>query len=113
MGTPLPSAAARNRCSSAGSAATSRRSRSPKPVQIHTGFGDRDLRLVAADPALLQRFLAAAEGSGVPIVLLHCYPYHRQAGWLAQVFPNVYVDIGLTMSHVGAGAGAVLAELME
>src|SRR5256884_226200 len=65
------------------------------PVQIHTGFGDRDLRLGAADPALLQRFLAAAEPSGVPIVLLHCYPYHRSAGWLAQVFPQVYVDVGL------------------
>src|SRR5581483_521039 len=49
------------------------------PVQIHTGFGDRDLRLAAADPALLQPFLAGAERRAVPIVLLHCYPYHRQA----------------------------------
>jgi len=83
------------------------------PVQIHTGFGDRALRLAAADPALLQRFLAAAEPTGVPIVLLHCYPYHRQAGWLAQVFPNVYVDIGLTVGQVGARAGAVTAEFCE
>jgi predicted TIM-barrel fold metal-dependent hydrolase len=83
------------------------------PVQIHTGFGDRDLRLAAADPALLQRFLAAAEPSGVPIVLLHCYPYHRQAGWLAQVFPNVYVDAGLTVGQLGARAGAVIGEFCE
>ena len=83
------------------------------PVQIHTGFGDRDLRLAAADPALLQRFLAAAEPSGVPIVLLHCYPYHRQAGWLAQVFPHVYVDVGLTVAQVGARADAVLGEFCE
>ena len=83
------------------------------PVQLHTGFGDRDLRLASADPALLQPFLAAAEPSGVPIVLLHCYPYHRQAGWLAQVFPNVYVDVGLTVAQVGARADAVLAEFCE
>jgi predicted TIM-barrel fold metal-dependent hydrolase len=83
------------------------------PVQIHTGFGDRDLHLAAADPALLQRFLAAAEPSGVPIVLLHCYPYHRQAGWLAQVFPNVYVDVGLTVGQVGARANAVFGEFCE
>jgi predicted TIM-barrel fold metal-dependent hydrolase len=83
------------------------------PVQIHTGFGDRDLRLAAADPALLQPFLAAAENRAVPIVLLHCYPYHRQAGWLAQVYPHVHVDVGLTVGQVGARAGAVLAEFAE
>jgi predicted TIM-barrel fold metal-dependent hydrolase len=83
------------------------------PIQVHTGFGDRDLALARADPALLQPFCAAVEPSGVPLVLLHCYPYHRQAGWLAQVYPHVYVDIGLTITHVGARAGAVLAEYLE
>lgn len=83
------------------------------PVQIHTGFGDCDLQLAAADPALLQPFLAAAEPSGVPIVLLHCYPYHRQAGWLAQVFPQVYIDVGLTVAQVGARADAVAGEFCE
>ena len=83
------------------------------PLQIHTGFGDRDLRLAAADPALLQPFLAAAEPTGVPVVLLHCYPYHRQAGWLAQVFPHVYVDVGLTLAQVGARADAVIAEFCD
>jgi predicted TIM-barrel fold metal-dependent hydrolase len=83
------------------------------PVQFHTGLGDRDLRLEAANPALLQPFLAAAEPSGVPIVLLHCYPYHRQAGWLAQVFPHVYVDVGLTIAQVGARADAVIGEFCE
>jgi uncharacterized protein len=83
------------------------------PVQIHTGFGDRDLALVRSDPALLQPFCAATEPTGVPLVLLHCYPYHRQAGWLAQVYPHVYVDVGLTVTHVGTRAGAVLAEFLE
>jgi predicted TIM-barrel fold metal-dependent hydrolase len=83
------------------------------PVQVHTGFGDRDLALPRADPSLLQPFLAAAEPAGVPIVLLHCYPYHRQAGWLAQVYPHVFVDVGLTVGQVGGRADAVLGEFLE
>ena len=83
------------------------------PLQIHTGFGDRDLRLPSADPALLQPFLAATEPTQVPVVLLHCYPYHRQAGWLSVVYPHVYVDVGLTMTHLGLRAGSVLAEFVE
>ncbi len=83
------------------------------PLQIHTGFGDRDLRLPLADPALLQPFLEATEASRVPVVLLHCYPYHRQAGWLSVVYPHVYVDVGLTTTHLGLRAAAVLAEFAE
>jgi len=83
------------------------------PLQLHTGFGDPDLRLHRADPALLIDFIRAAEPSGTPLVLLHCYPYHRQAAWLAQAYPHVYVDIGLTLSYTGARAAAVLGEVLE
>jgi predicted TIM-barrel fold metal-dependent hydrolase len=83
------------------------------PIQVHTGFGDRDLNLAHSNPVLLQPFLAAAEPAGVPIVLLHCYPYQRQAGWLAQVYPHVYVDVGLTLAQVGAQADVVLGEFFE
>lgn len=83
------------------------------PLQFHTGFGDRDLRLPRVNPALLQPFFEAVEPTGTPIVLLHCYPYQRQAGWLSAVYPNVYVDVGLTVSHAGARASAVLAEFCE
>jgi predicted TIM-barrel fold metal-dependent hydrolase len=83
------------------------------PVQLHTGFGDRDLRLTRADPALAQPFLDSTVDRGVPIVLLHAYPYHRSAGWLAQVYPHVYLDVGLTMTHLGLRADAVLAEFLE
>ena len=81
-----------------------------KPLQLHAGFGDRDIRLPDANPALLQPFLEAVDG---PVILLHCYPYQREAGWLAQVYPNVYLDVGLTVGHVGPRADAVLAEYFE
>lgn len=83
------------------------------PLQLHTGFGDPDLTLHRADPSLLTGFVRAAEPSGVPLVLLHCYPYHRQAGWLAQAFPTVYTDLGLTASYTGPRVAAVLGEMLE
>jgi uncharacterized protein len=80
------------------------------PIQLHTGFGDPDLDLRRADPALARDFLADCS---VPVVLLHCYPFHRNAGFLAQAYPNVYLDVGLTMSYTGARAAPVLAEALE
>jgi uncharacterized protein len=83
------------------------------PVQLHTGFGDRDLRLTDADPALAQPFIEATRTAGVPLVLLHTYPYQRSAGWLALVYPHVYLDVGLTVNHLGTRTDAVLAEFLE
>jgi hypothetical protein len=84
-----------------------------RPVQLHTGFGDSDAALVRSDPALLQPFCAATQAAGTPLVLLHCYPYHRNAGWLAQIFPHVYVDLGLTVTYLGARFAAVVGEFLE
>lgn len=84
-----------------------------RPVQLHTGFGDSDASLVRGDPALLQPFCAATQDAGTPLVLLHCYPYHRNAGWLAQIFPHVYVDLGLTVTYLGARFTAVIGEFLE
>jgi predicted TIM-barrel fold metal-dependent hydrolase len=84
-----------------------------KPVQFHVGYGDADLDLHRCDPLLLTPLLRATAGTGVPIMLLHNYPFHRHAGYLAQVFDHVFVDVGLTMQGVGNRAREVLAELLE
>ncbi len=83
------------------------------PLQFHVGFGDPDVRLHRADPSLLHDFLLATQAAGPPIMLLHCYPYHRQAAYLANVFPHVYMDVGEALNHVGARSPEVLAEAME
>ena len=83
------------------------------PVQVHTGFGDPDADLRRCNPLYLRAFLERSEPSGVPIMLLHCYPYHREAGALAQAYPHVYLDVGLALNHVGARASAVVAESLE
>jgi predicted TIM-barrel fold metal-dependent hydrolase len=83
------------------------------PLQFHTGFGDPDLQLDRCDPARMTGFLRAVQPRGTPVLLLHCYPFHRQAGYLAQVFPHVYCDVGLAVNYVGARAAAVVAESLE
>jgi predicted TIM-barrel fold metal-dependent hydrolase len=83
------------------------------PVQLHVGFGDPDLSLRTADPLLLTEWLRQVEPLGSQVVLLHCYPFHREAGYLAHAFPHVSFDLGLTTMYVGARAAAVLAEAVE
>jgi predicted TIM-barrel fold metal-dependent hydrolase len=83
------------------------------PIQFHTGFGDADLDLRRCDPLHMTGFIRATQPLGVDLVLLHCYPFHRQAGYLAQVFPHVHMDVGLTVNFVGARAAAVVAESLE
>jgi uncharacterized protein len=83
------------------------------PIQFHTGFGDPDLDLHRCDPLKMTGFIRATARSGADLMLLHCYPFHRQAGYLAQVFPHVYLDVGLAVNYVGARAAAVVAESLE
>ncbi len=82
-----------------------------KPLQFHVGFGDRECDLLKANPLYLRDFLQ--QSGDTPIVLLHCYPYEREAGYLAQAFNNVYVDGGLSINHLGARAPAFIARLLE
>ena len=82
-----------------------------KPLQIHVGFGDRDCDLHRTNPMLLLNLLR--DSGQTPIVLLHCYPYEREAGYLAAAFNNVHVDVGLSVNYLGARAGAFLARTLE
>ncbi len=74
------------------------------PLQIHTGYGDRDLDLSLADPALLRSLLEEPVTGGCRIVLLHAgYPYTRSAGYLAAMYRNVYVDFSEANPMLPAG----------
>ncbi|MBT2456410.1 amidohydrolase family protein [Streptomyces sp. ISL-86] len=88
------------------------------PIQLHTGAGetgaeDAGARPERGDPALLTDFVRATEGLGTQLVLLGGYPYHRHAARLAAAFPHVHADLGQALSHTGARAAGVLAELLE
>jgi hypothetical protein len=54
--------------------------------QIHTGTHN----LAESSPMPLAAL--AKRYSRQKIVLLHCWPYTREAGWLAKHHPNIYID---------------------
>ncbi|RVX40615.1 hypothetical protein EDD27_3031 [Nonomuraea polychroma] len=98
------------------------------PVQFHTGLGAAAglggfsgagtaawaaAELHRTDPAKLSTFIAGLQPAGVPVILLHCYPYHRQAAYLAGRYPHVYVDVGLALPHTAAASARVMEELLE
>jgi predicted TIM-barrel fold metal-dependent hydrolase len=83
------------------------------PVQFHVAYGDADVDLARCDPLLLTPLLRASASLGAPVMLLHNYPFQRSAGYLAQVFDHVFVDVGLTLHNVGTRADILLAELLE
>jgi uncharacterized protein len=88
------------------------RDRRPVPLQVHTGLGDADLALQRADPALLGPVIAEAAAARIPVVLLHCYPFVRQAAWLASIHGHVFVDLSLALLLAGhRGADIVLDAL--
>jgi len=83
---------------------------SPLPVQVHTGFGDADVLLARSDPSLLKPLLERFRET--TFVLLHCYPFVREAGWLAHVYANVFFDLSLTIPFIARPAEA-LREALE
>ncbi|PMB52587.1 amidohydrolase [Fischerella thermalis CCMEE 5201] len=85
------------------------------PVQFHTGYGDPDLDLRLANPLYLRDLLESTQYRHVPIVLLHAsYPYMQEAGYLASVYPQVYLDFGLVVPFLSvAGMRKVVKQLLE
>jgi predicted TIM-barrel fold metal-dependent hydrolase len=83
------------------------------PLQFHVGYGDPDLTLHRCNPSLMTEFLRRTRDRHVPVMLLHCYPYHRTAGYLAHVFPHVYLDVGLAVNYTGVRSRAIVAESLE
>ena len=77
------------------------------PLQVHCGFGDSDEDLALTNPLGLRRLFVEPRFGGLKVVLLHCYPFHREAAYLASVFPGVYMDLSLAVplaAHDGARA---------
>ncbi|KAI9666263.1 MAG: hypothetical protein M1821_004198 [Bathelium mastoideum] len=86
---------------------------SSKPVQFHTGLGDSDMNLIRSNPAHLQPLIE--KYPHVPFVILHSsYPYTREAGYLATVFSNAYLDIGEVFPMLSRdGQLSVLRQALE
>ncbi|MFG2005069.1 amidohydrolase family protein [Spirillospora sp. NPDC048911] len=83
------------------------------PLQFHTGLGDTSLHLGRVDPLHLTDFIRQVQDCGTTVVLLHGYPFHRNASYLAHAYPHVYTDVGLSLNYVGRWAHKILSEVLE
>jgi predicted TIM-barrel fold metal-dependent hydrolase len=82
------------------------------PLQVHCGFGDPDEDLAETSPLGLRPLFTDATYRGLRIALLHCYPYHREAAYLCSMFPDVYMDLSLTIPFAGLEGGRAMREAL-
>lgn len=83
------------------------------PLQVHTGHTGVRRPWPEANPILLQGVLADERCKKTTFVLLHAgYPFATEAGYLAAIFPNVYVDVSMMVPFASVGIEHRLVELM-
>jgi predicted TIM-barrel fold metal-dependent hydrolase len=87
--------------------------RQEMPVQFHTGYGDADVDLLAANPLHFRALLQSQRYDHVPWVILHMgYPYVRESAYLASIYDNVYVDLSLAIPFALGEAAMLLTQLL-
>lgn len=83
------------------------------PVQIHTGLGDSDEDLAESNPLLLRSLFENKQFSSVKFVLLHCYPFVKEAAYLTSLYSNVYMDVSLACFLVSANIETILLDAIS
>lgn len=87
--------------------------RQEMPIQFHTGFGDTDVNLIKANPLYMRPLLESNKFRKVPFVLLHAaYPYVRELGYLAAMYPHVYMDISLAIPFITTAIPTMIHETL-
>jgi predicted TIM-barrel fold metal-dependent hydrolase len=65
-------------------------------------MGDQDINIATARPGLLGEVFRDHRLRHAKIILLHgSYPYYEEGAYLANVFPNVYLDLSLFNPWIG------------
>jgi predicted TIM-barrel fold metal-dependent hydrolase len=84
------------------------------PMQIHTGIGDYEVNLTLCRPALLMDLLRFPTFRACRVLLVHGgYPYHAEAGYMANVLPRVYCDVSQGIPFAASAAPRIFAEVLE
>ena len=84
------------------------------PFQVHTGMGDWEVHLAACRPALLMDLFRFPAYRACKFLLVHTgYPYHAEAGYIANVLPNIWCDISEGLPFAGNAAKRIIAEVLE
>lgn len=81
------------------------------PLQIHTGFGDRDADLRFTNPLHLRSVIEAYPA--VQLVLLHAgWPFFRELSHLTAIYANVWMDLSLAIPFATAGIPAMIRDVL-
>lgn len=85
------------------------------PIQIHVGVGDSPiLDLRKANPILLYDFIKDEDVKNTKIILVHAgYPYIEETGYLANNYPNVYLDLSEMTPFISYGIKDKLLRILE
>jgi len=84
------------------------------PVQIHASFGESNIDVRRNHPAMLKWVFDQPAFRGVPMVIVHGgYPHCFEAGYLASVYPNVYVDFSEMNPFVPLGFKKGLRDIFD
>jgi hypothetical protein len=83
------------------------------PMQIHTGMGDFEVNLVMCRPAYLMDLLRFPAYRQCRVLLVHTgYPYHREAAYMANVLPRVYLDVSEGIPFASSAAWEIYEGVM-
>ncbi len=81
------------------------------PFQVHTGAGDRDIKLDKAYPSIMTDLVRKYEGR---MIFVHAgYPHHRESAWMSYLFPSVYLDVSQVFPFAPLGGYHMLSEVLE
>ena len=84
------------------------------PVQIHAGFGESHIDVRRNNPGMLKFIFEQACFRDQRFVLVHGgYPRSFEAGYLASIYPNVYVDLSEMIPFVPLGARRGVLDIMS
>jgi predicted TIM-barrel fold metal-dependent hydrolase len=83
-------------------------------MQVHTGFGDSEIRLRDADPIGLDDLLRTPEAESAKVVLIHAaYPWHEQVAYLSAVRASVWAEFSLVNLFAPATSADRLLRLID
>ena len=84
------------------------------PVQIHASFGESHVDIRKNHPGMLKYVFEQKDLCTLPLVLVHGgYPRSFEAGFLASVYPNVYVDVSEMVPFAPLGAKQGIMDILN
>jgi hypothetical protein len=84
------------------------------PLHVHCGIGDNDIRMRSSMPRCLFELLTDPALRHAKVVLIHGgYPWLQEGAFLANVLPNVFVDVSLACPATGGALRENLLRVLE